>query len=359
MGFFGRGGDEDGERAQSLTRIESGGIPPGAETRLRALAIDGSLFTSGLSVNEFALLERLGPQPLAQVMGASVVRTGWQYLPALDPGKVFFSGSPYAPTPTGRALQNLYTEPSLAQVRNYKWRTEVVCELDVLTGAWNMARRRALDRLREEARQVGADAVVGVHLHRSDHDLGEGTIECVVSGTAIRHPDSPGTSSPTLTDLSVQDYWRLHSAGHEPVALVATTAVVFASPPRSTRLRRVRTKPQNQELEELSKGFQAARETVRAQLRGQIADARGAGAVGVEFSHSVHRERFALGSSLQTSDRHGWHTGRLGLPYRVSGRGDVERGGWVITIHAAGTAIAHRERSSPFPVKTAIRIGAR
>jgi uncharacterized protein YbjQ (UPF0145 family) len=359
MGFFGRPGDGDGGQAESLARIEAGGIPARAEERQRALATEGSLFTSGLSMNEFALLDRMGPQPLAQAMGASVVRAGWQYLPALEPGKVFFSGSPYAPTPTGVALQNVYTEPSLAQVRSYRWRTEVVCELDVLTGAWNMARRRALDRLREEAVQVGADAVVGVQLHNSDHDLGKGTIEYVVKGTAIRIPGSPGTPSPTLTDLSVQDYWRLHSAGHEPVALVATTAVVFASPARATRLRRVRTKPQNQELEELSRGFHAAREAVRASLRGQVADANAAGVVGVEFSHSVHREKFALASSLQTSDHRGWHMGRFGLPYRVSGRGEVERRGWVITIHAAGTAIRSREGSSQSPVKTALRIGTR
>ena len=54
------------------------------------------MFTSGLSVNEFALLDRLGPSPLAQVMGASVVQAGWQYLPPLDPGRIFISGSPYA-----------------------------------------------------------------------------------------------------------------------------------------------------------------------------------------------------------------------------------------------------------------------
>ena len=71
-----------------MARIESGGIPRRAKERLQALGAEGSLFTSGLSVNEFALLERLGPQPLAQVMGASVVRTGWQYLPALGPGQV-------------------------------------------------------------------------------------------------------------------------------------------------------------------------------------------------------------------------------------------------------------------------------
>jgi uncharacterized protein YbjQ (UPF0145 family) len=369
MGFFRRGGQDDAGQAEALARIERGGIPTRAEQRLRALASEGSLFTSGLSVNEFALLDRLGPHPLAQVMGASVVRTGWQYLPALDPGEVFFgSGSPFStlgkiaatPTPTGYGLTNRYTEASIAQVRNYKWRAEVVCELDTLTNAWNTARRRALDRLREEALQVGADAVVGVHLRSSDHDLGKGTIEYVVSGTAIRLSNSPGTNSPTLTDLSVQDYWQLHNAGHEPVGMVASTVVVFASPPRSIRWRRIRTTAQNQELAELSGAFHLARETVRTTLRGQLADFHGTGAVGVEFSHSVHHEKFALASSIQTSDRHGWHKGRFGVPYRVSGRGDVDRSGWVITMHAAGTAIRdRRESSSPSPVKAAIRLGPR
>ena len=373
MGFFARSGEDDDEQAEALARIEAGGIPQRAQERLQALAADGSLFTSGLSVNEFALLDRMGPQPLAQVMGASVVRTGWQYLPALEPGIRVLPSGPWAqsgaPTPVGRALMNPYTEPSFSQVRSYRWRTEVVCELDVLTDAWNTARRRAIDRLREEALQVGADAVVGVHLHRGDHDLGKRTIELVVTGTAIRLPSSAGTSSlrssagtssPTLTDVSVQDYWRLYSSGHEPVGLVATTAVVFASPPRHTRLRRLRTMSQNQELEELSRGFHAAREAVRARLRGQILDARGVGAVGVELSHSVRHEKLALASSLQSTDHRGWHTGRWGLLYFVSGHSDVERDGWVITMHAAGTAIRRRRHgASPDPVKTTVRMGAR
>ena len=53
-----------------------------AHERLEDLSGAGAIFTSGLSVNEFALLRGLGPTPLAQVMGASVVRSGWQYLPA-------------------------------------------------------------------------------------------------------------------------------------------------------------------------------------------------------------------------------------------------------------------------------------
>jgi uncharacterized protein YbjQ (UPF0145 family) len=376
VGFFRRGqNDQAREREEPLARIEAGGIPAAAETRLKALAADGSLFTSGLSVKEFALLDRMGPRPLAQVMGASVVRVGWQYLPALSPGQSYMSlyasqeATPFRdrtpaayriPTIYGRAVQNPFTAPSFAQVRNYRWYTEVVCELDVFRDAWNMARRRALDRLTEEALQVRADAVVGVHLRRGDHDLAEGTIEYVVSGTAIRLANSTGERLPVLTDLSVQDYWRLVRAGHEPTGLLATTAVVFASPPRSTRMRRLRTTARNQELEEISSAFRSARETVRARLRRQIADAHGTVAVGVEFAHSVHRERLAVASSLSGGMQPGWHRGQFfSVPYLVSGRSDVKRRGWVITMHAAGTAIRRRQGPSEEPIKTTMRMEAR
>ena len=359
MGFFDRRDDQDRDQNESLQRIESGGIPLPAETRLRALGTDGSLFTSGLSVNEFALLRRMGPQPLAQVMGASVVRTGWQYLPALPPGQIvsWTAGRAGAWTSRAGGYVNPYTEPSISQIRNYRWHATEVCELDVLTDAWNLVRRRALDRLAEEALQVSADAVVGVHLHRSDHDLGAGTIEYVVTGTAVRFPGSTGVNWPLLTDLSVQDYWRLHTAGHEPVGFLATTTVVFASPPVSQRLQRLRTLARNQELSELSRAFGDARETVRARLEGQVSDAHGSGAVGVTLSHTVHRDKLTLASSLGTTGRRGWHAGRLGIPYRVSGRGDGERRGWVITMHGVGTAIRTRSKPESPAVKPTVRMG--
>lgn len=353
MGFFQRGGEQDeqdGERA----RIEAGGIPTAAEARLRELAGDGRLFTSGLSVNEFALLGSL--QPLGQVMGASVVRTGRQYLPALSPG-VTSVGQWFGPTVSARAVQARISEPSLPQVRNYLWHNEVVCELDVLSDAWNLARRRALDRLAEEARLLEAHAVVGVRLHRGDHDLGRGTVEYMVTGTAVRIPEADPPGWPILTDVTAQDYWRLHHRGHEPVGLLATTAVVFASPPRAVRLRRARTTRRNQELQELTQAFQAARDTVRARLYGQVSDAHGTGAVGVELSHAVHREKLAVASSLQSGLPRGWHRGRLGIPYYVSGGSDVERPGWVITMHAAGTAVRRRAAQAPAQTSTTIRMG--
>jgi len=360
MGFFARGDDhQDGER-EELARIERGGVPSAAEQRLKALGGEGAMFTSGLSVNEFALLHRLGQQPLAQLMGASVVRVGWQYLPPLNPNDTYFVNRPWVGVNmSARQASQRYQEPSWNQIRNYKWHTEVVSELDVLGDAWNTARRRALNRLYEEALQVGADAVVGVHLSRSDHDLGKGLIEYVVTGTAIRFPNSTGTMAPLLTDVSAQEFWKLHVAGFEPVGLVASTSVMFASPQRTTRIQRARKPAQNRELDELSQAFQAARENVRSALRDQASYAHGTGTVGVEFEHTVHREKFGLASTLQTEDMRGWHIGRFGIPYRVSGRGDAERRGWVVTMHAAGTAIRRRSGPLPFELKISIRMGAK
>jgi hypothetical protein len=89
-----------------------------------------------------------------------------------------------------------------------------------------------------------------------------------------------------------------------------------------------------------------------------VADAHGAGAVGVEFSHTVHREKFPLASAMGSPSQRGWNKGRLGLPYLVRGRSDAERRGWVITMHAAGTAVRHRRDPSADPVKTTMRMGA-
>ncbi len=220
-------GTDDGERAPTagraaaLARIEAGGIPLSAERRLKALGTDGSLFTSGLSVNEFSLLSALGPRPLAQVMGGSVVRLGQALLPAVPPSRR------WSATGYSRQIQ----EPTPYEKAAYQ-RTTMVLKVEVLTNAWTEARRNALNRLSEEALQVGADVVVGVELRRGEHDLAKRTIDYLISGTAIRLSGSTQTNWPLLSDLSVQDYWRLHEAGYEPAGLVAATSVVFASASR-------------------------------------------------------------------------------------------------------------------------------
>lgn len=358
MGFFGRedGGkpaegrdDQAAERAESLAQIEAGGIPLAAEQRLKSLGEEGALFASGLSVNEFALLADLGPRPLAPVLGASVYRVGWQFLPPLPPrAKLSYELLTESP----------YDEPSLAQRRDYRWNQRVICELDTITRAWNEVRRRALARLTEEALQVGADEIVGVHLERGEHDWARRTIDYLVSGTAVRLPGSTRSRLPVLTDLSAQDYWRLYSGGYEPAGFVSATAVVFASPSRSTRLARLGSVRQNQELDELSEALFLARDTVGDRLRSQAYGCRGVGMVGVELSHTVHREKLRVERSVQPIRGTGWQRGPYGVPYYGSRGGEVERAGWVITMHAAGTAIRLGERRAQFPPERVIGLGS-
>jgi hypothetical protein len=122
-------------------------------------------------------------------------------------------------------------------------------------------------------------------------------------------------------------------------------------------MQRIRTIRANQELEELSRGFYLARDTVRERLRSQVRSCRGHGTVGVELSHTVHREEFRLERSVQRTVGPGWHRGPLGLPYYVSKAGETERSGWVITMHGSGTAIRRRANIPQDAPETVMRLG--
>src|SRR6266508_2634481 len=143
-------------------------------------------FTSGLSVDDLALLRQVGATPLAQVMGSSVYHVGWQWPPGSWAG----------------ASQ----------------------ELEVVSAAWNEARRLALGRLRREAQACGADAVVAVTIRQRSHDWAADAIEFVALGTAVRIDGSGGA---VLTDLSGADFWKLHEAGYRPLGIVGGTTVYY------------------------------------------------------------------------------------------------------------------------------------
>jgi uncharacterized protein YbjQ (UPF0145 family) len=320
------------EQQESLERIEAGGIPLAADRRLRVLSTGKGAFTSGLSVGDYAILDRLGPRPLAQVLGASVHQVGWQFLP----------------NPT-------------------QWGGELFCELDMVTRAWDQARRRALDRLTEEARAVGADAVVGVELRRGEHDWAAGSVDFVVTGTAIRLPGSDGGGWPVLSDLSIADYWKLHQAGYTPVGLVAATAVFFISPSSQTQWLRLASTASNQELTDFTQGFYAARETALRYITSQADSCKATGIVGVRIDQSARHESYKTVGYGQQGPGLGFGGGggfggqtRGGAGFGYGGQqqgGDHERSGLAITLHAVGTAIREVENLTQYPPETVISLG--
>jgi uncharacterized protein YbjQ (UPF0145 family) len=183
MPFFRRGSDDEREararaqteQAASLEALTQGGLPLRAQQRLGEIGkAKSSFFTSDLSVDEFALVHALGLRPISQVMGSSIYHVGWQQRPGS------FGG----------------------------WQPGGVSqELTVVSEAWNTARLRAFARLEQEAKLVGADAVVGVHLTKGQHDWAAGAIEYVAVGTAVRAEGAEPVERPALTDLSGQDTW--------------------------------------------------------------------------------------------------------------------------------------------------------
>jgi uncharacterized protein YbjQ (UPF0145 family) len=285
---------QEREQEESLARIEAGGIPLSAERRLSELSEPGGSFTSDLSVNGFALCHQLGLKPLSQVMGSSIYQMGYQS----SWGATGFGGMG-------------------------------LVELDTLSQALNEVRTRALDRLAQEARHVGADAVVGVETRAGESELG-GTgggslaLEHVVLGTAVRRENSR-SEQPVLTELSVADYALLLRAGIEPAGIVAWSSVFFASYAYGGMLG---TGPgsigsmQPYELSEFTQALYSARERAMGQIAGQAAALGASGVVGVRIGHTLQP-----------------HTLSGGMGGAVGGFGGRELRGMMVTFHAIGTAI--------------------
>jgi uncharacterized protein YbjQ (UPF0145 family) len=311
--------EDEQEQELSLKRIEAGGIPLAAERRLRALGERGGSFTSDLSVADFALCHQLGLRPLSQVMGSSIYQVGYQ-------------SSPWSSMVGGSFM----------------------FELETLSEAWNEVRRRALNRLAEEAGHVGADAVVGVELRTGEHDWAENAIEYVVIGTAVRHgeghvshknappQDTPAgarhkgvqnaapqhAGAPVLTELSLADYAKLAMAGIEPLGVVAWSSVFFVASSYSTQMVGGMNFLANQELREFTQGVYSARETVVERMTAQASMLEASGVIGVRIAHAIGRTRV--------------------------GSGNYARDGLMVTFHAIGTAIRETEHASIYPPETTI-----
>ena len=291
MPFFRRGDDDDregreaagAEQAASLAALERGELPLRAQQRLAELGAEGGLFTSDLSVNEFALGRAIGLRPLAQVMGSSIYHVGWQQSPGSWAG----------------------------------WQAAGVSqELTFLSGAWNEARRRAFGRLAQEGRLLGADAVVGVQLTTGRHDWAAGAIEYVTVGTAVRIDGAAPGADPVLTDLSGQEYFQLRAAGYRPLGVVGATSVLYVVSGWQQRQAQqgMFSSWANQELGDFTQGLYTARHLAMRHVHEQARDLRAEGIVGMEIEEEQHE--------------------------REVDQGGQSRRDMIFTFHVMGTAIA-------------------
>jgi uncharacterized protein YbjQ (UPF0145 family) len=293
MPFFRRGSNDDrkaqsraqNDQAASLDALARGGLPLRAQQRLGEIGTAASgFFTSDLSVDEFALVHSLGLRPISQVMGSSIYHVGWQQRPGS------FGG----------------------------WQPGGVSqELTVVSEAWNTARLRAFARLEQEADLVGANAVVGVHVTKGQHDWAAGAIEYVAVGTAVRADVAEPTERPVLSDLSGQDTWKLWQAGYLPLGVVGASTVHYIVAGWSTQQASgYWSSWANQELRDFTRGVYDARETALARMTAEARNIGAAGVVGVSIEHDAEEREAGAGASRRTD--------------------------LVVTFHVIGTAIGER-----------------
>jgi uncharacterized protein YbjQ (UPF0145 family) len=249
--------------------------PQAADSRLAhtAGAEKDGVFTSDLSVSEYALLGEAGFEPLGFVVGSSIYHVGLQI---------------------GRWSQN--------------------AELQTLTQAMYSARELAMARMRAEADHLGADGIVGVSLRLQMYAWGQEVLEFVATGTAVRALAGTGAHRAPdgrafTSDLSGQDFFRLLASGAVPVAFVLGTCVYHIA--HQSAMQSLRQAGRNQEMIQFTQGVYEARELALVRMQTEASQAQASGIVGVNVAVSNHvwgehaTEFLATGTAIRRlSDEH-------------------------------------------------------
>ncbi|MBN9619359.1 MAG: heavy metal-binding domain-containing protein [Actinobacteria bacterium] len=265
MAMFSRPGGGDDVTGQTWE-------PDAADARLAttAGASGGGVFTSDLSVSEYVLLNEAGFEPLGFVVGSSIYPIGVQ---------------------VARWGQNQ--------------------ELTVLTQAMYSARELAMSRMQAEAERLGADGVVGVTLRAQSYVWGQGVLEFIATGTAVRATSSQGVHRAPggrafSSDLSAQDFYRLLAAGAVPVAFVLGTCVYHIA--HQGMMQSLRQAGINQEMVSFTQGVYQARELALGRMQAEATQAGATGIVGVTVDVHNHvwgehaTEFFATGTAIRQLD---------------------------------------------------------
>jgi uncharacterized protein YbjQ (UPF0145 family) len=244
-------------------------LPAHAEERLAEMQggkAGTGFFTSDLSTSEFLLVLEAGFDPLGLVVGSSIYHIGYQ--------------------------QANWTQNT---------------EMSVLSQAMYQARELAMDRMEEEAHQMGADGIVGVRLEVNHKEWGQHVAEFVAIGTAVRHRNDPARfknkhGRPFTSDLSGQDFYILLRSGYKPLGMVMGTCVYHVA--HQSLGASLKNMTQNVELTQYSQAMYDSRELAMERMQSE-AEALGAkGIVGANIHENSHSwgphiiEFFAIGTAV-------------------------------------------------------------
>jgi uncharacterized protein YbjQ (UPF0145 family) len=244
-------------------------FPPHALERLAGLRREGhssGVFTSDFSVNEFLLVRKAGFEPVGLCVGSCIYRMGVQFT-----------------------------------------RLSSSVELTVLSTAMYEARALAMERMRAEARQMGADGIVGVRLTVKRAEWDPKVLEFVAIGTGVVHAGGhPGFKGPAgepfTSDLTGQDFWTLLKSGYRPLEMVMGSCVYHVA--WRGPLQSLMSVGQNVELTNYSIALYEARELAMERMQLEATKAGAEGVIGSDLHEGNHGwsshviEFFAVGTAV-------------------------------------------------------------
>jgi uncharacterized protein YbjQ (UPF0145 family) len=206
-------------------------MPPTADEELPEAAsrrLKQGAWSSGLSVADFASCLDMGMEPVGFVQGYAVMQwSWWMTTGGMGSGMGGFGafGGGWA---GGSQRHGQYVEQwqcphgfVSAEHRMYGANYELTWLEDSWATGWGLAVQRMID----EAKEMGATGIVGV-VDAMQPLVGGGTVEFRASGTAVVVPDAPHPETPFSTYLSGQRLAKLIEAGFAPVSVVATMSAI-------------------------------------------------------------------------------------------------------------------------------------
>jgi uncharacterized protein YbjQ (UPF0145 family) len=193
--------EEEGQRdgAQGIT---------GVETRLGTLAGFTEFFAQGTAVHG-------SPESSAPFFSSAASGIGLycQIDAGYQPRKFVMGNIAYA-LGIGRGVVGSFRTLARGEVKEF-------------SSMYNEIRHTALARMRQEAAQAGANAVVDVKVEMLPY--GPGTVELLLTGTASHHhalSSGPVPENHVVTsELSGEELWNLAAMGYVPHQLVMATSV--------------------------------------------------------------------------------------------------------------------------------------
>ncbi len=237
-------GNHESGGADSRDVAPAASSPRGQPTGFRTQRSRSRVWTAGTLPGALALTRVQGLEPVAYVLGSSVVRPGWAVTTGLRSGEL---DGPY------KALAGAYAT--------------------------------ALARLRREAAASGADGVTDVRLTADQGPLRRRDALVVRAvGTAVRGAPGLGSNGAFVTSLAGGELLALRAAGYEPVDLCVGVAVLYLYTDWQSQSEE--RMAENTEVRRLTAAAAQARRTA---MERTLAQARAAAADGLlDCRQSVH-----------------------------------------------------------------------